>query len=79
MSSPSSSPGTIFDTFLARFEKATALITHAVSQGRQDEIGLVVVDEMQMIGEAGGDSCRGALLETMILKLLHFCPQVCHI
>lgn len=29
-----------------------------------------------MIGEAGGDSIRGALLETMIVKLLNFCPQV---
>ena len=59
-----------------RYEKATALITHAIAQGRGDDIGMVVVDEMQMIGEGGGDSCRGALLETMVLKLLHFCPQV---
>lgn len=59
-----------------RFEKATALITRAVAQGRQHEIGLVIVDEMQMIGEGGGDSCRGALLETMMIKLLQFSPQV---
>ena len=52
------------------------LITQAILQGRQDDIGLVVVDELQMIGEAGGDSVRGALLETMIMKLLNFCPQV---
>jgi hypothetical protein len=67
---------TCFCDVSLRFEKATALITRAIAQGRQDEIGLVVVDEAQMIGEAGGDSCRGALLETMILKLLHFCAQV---
>ena len=52
------------------------LITQAILQGRQDDIGLAVVDELQMIGEAGGDSVRGALLETMIMKLLNFCPQV---
>ena len=52
------------------------LITQAILHGRQDDIGLVVVDELQMIGEAGGDSVRGALLETMIMKLLNFCPQV---
>ena len=52
------------------------LITQAILQGRQDDIGLVVVDELQMIGEAGGDSVRGALLETMIMKLLNFFPQV---
>ena len=51
------------------------LITQAILQGRQDDVGLVVVDELQMIGEAGGDSVRGALLETMIMKLLNFCPQ----
>jgi replicative superfamily II helicase len=69
----------LHDACGVRYEKATALITRAVAQGRGDEIGTVIIDEMQMIGEGDGDSCRGALLETMLLKLLHFCPQVLHL
>ena len=61
---------------LLRYEKATSLISDAIVSGRSGEIGLVVIDELQMIGEGSAETCRGAVLETMTLKVLHFSPQV---
>jgi len=56
------------DLFVCTIEKAHSLFNSLVSEGRESEIGLVVVDEVHMLGEHGG---RGANLEAFITKLLY--------
>ena len=51
--------------FVCTIEKAHALFNSLVSEGREAELGLVVVDEVHMLGE--GD--RGANLESLLVKL----------
>ena len=46
-------------------EKATGLVSTLQLEGRLDEVALVVVDELHMLGD--GD--RGVLLETLLTKL----------
>jgi len=52
--------------FICTIEKAHALLNSLVSEKRLEEIGLVVIDEVHMIGE---DSGRGANLESFITKI----------
>ena len=51
--------------YVCTIEKAHGLFNSLVSEGRESEVGLVVVDEVHMLGE--GD--RGANLESLITKL----------
>ena len=51
--------------FVCTIEKAHALFNSLIREGREGELGLVVVDEVHMLGE--GD--RGANLESLLVKL----------
>ncbi|KAK3250240.1 hypothetical protein CYMTET_40375 [Cymbomonas tetramitiformis] len=62
-------PGSDTGVMVCTFEKANALISRFVQEGRLEDIGLVVVDELHMLAE----SDRGGLLELMLTKLLYAC------
>ena len=57
--------------FICTIEKAASLLNSLIENGkRQNEIGLFVIDELHMLGDG---TSRGALLETMLTKVLHCC------
>lgn len=47
------------------FEKANALLNTLLNEGRSNELGVVVIDELHMLAEDG----RGPLLELFATKL----------
>ncbi|CAD5114915.1 DgyrCDS3949 [Dimorphilus gyrociliatus] len=57
--------------FIATIEKANILINSLLETGREDELGIVVIDELHMLGEQG----RGAILEGLITKLIVRCSD----
>ncbi|GET88811.1 DNA polymerase theta, putative [Leishmania tarentolae] len=59
--------------YVCTIEKANSLLNHMLEEGRTDEIGAVVVDELHMVGEPR----RGATLELFLSKVLviHFSRQ----
>ena len=58
--------------YVATIEKACGIIHHLVKDDRLDELGLVIVDEVHMLGKAQ----RGATLEMTLTKVLHCAPDL---
>uniref|UniRef100_A0A0P4WCU4 Helicase POLQ-like n=1 Tax=Scylla olivacea TaxID=85551 RepID=A0A0P4WCU4_SCYOL len=59
--------------YVATIEKASGLVNSLLSEDRIKELGLVVVDEVHMVGETGG---RGATLENLLTILRYAAPSV---
>ncbi|KAK8731519.1 hypothetical protein OTU49_007645 [Cherax quadricarinatus] len=59
--------------YVATIEKASGLVNALLETGRIEELGIVVVDEVHMLGDTGG---RGATLEGTLTKMRYAAPKV---
>ncbi|XP_014219348.1 helicase POLQ-like [Copidosoma floridanum] len=54
--------------YVCTIEKAQSLINCLIELDRLNELGIVVIDELHLLGESGG---RGATLECLLTKVMH--------
>ena len=71
----SSPPGGLknVDLAICTIEKANGLINRMIEEGSLHQLGIVVVDELHLIG----DSHRGYLLELLLTKVLYASLRSC--
>ncbi|XP_050493111.1 helicase POLQ-like isoform X1 [Bombus huntii] len=59
--------------YMCTIEKALGLINSLIEENRFNEIGIIVIDELHLLGESGG---RGATLEVLLTKVLYISNNV---
>ncbi|XP_033196461.1 mutagen-sensitive 301 isoform X1 [Bombus vancouverensis nearcticus] len=59
--------------YMCTIEKALGLINSLIEENRFNEIGIIVIDELHLLGESGG---RGATLEVLLTKVLYISSNV---
>uniref|UniRef100_A0A3B5B572 DNA polymerase theta n=1 Tax=Stegastes partitus TaxID=144197 RepID=A0A3B5B572_9TELE len=72
MGSTSAAGGfTALDVAVCTIEKANSLINRLIEEDRMDLLGMVVVDELHMVGDSG----RGYLLELLLTKIRYIAQR----